>query len=111
MPSTAVSVPSPESIEMIGEQDLLAAIARADRYTARADLELPPMTSALAEIYGLMIYERAHQVAVSRLTAPQLAAWQASQQMELLGMSPSEKPAPAAATEQPVSIQSNQGSL
>lgn len=70
----------------IRESELLAAIAKADRYVPRADLELPPTTAALAEIYGLMIYERVHELPLSRLTAPQLAAWQTSRQLDLPGL-------------------------
>lgn len=75
---------------VIAEADLVAAIAKADRYVQRDALSLPPLTSALAEIWALMIYENTTSIAVNRLTGTQLAAWEHAQQGELLPALPSE---------------------
>lgn len=71
--------------EVVTEAEVLAAICKADRYVLKDGHTLQPNTSALAEIWGVMIYERASLIAVSRLSAKQLAALQASRQQELLG--------------------------
>lgn len=75
---------------VIAEADLVVAIARADRYVQRDALSLPPLTSALAEIWAMMIYENTTSIAVNRLTGTQLAAWEHAQQGELLPALPSE---------------------
>lgn len=75
---------------VIAEADLVVAIAKADRYVQRDALSLPPLTSALAEIWAIMIYENTTSIAVNRLTGTQLAAWEHAQQGKLLPALPGE---------------------
>lgn len=72
--------------EWVTEAELIEAIRRVDRFRSIGDGALPAHTSALAEVWGTMIYERTSSMAVSRFTAPQLAALQASRQGELLAL-------------------------
>lgn len=70
--------------EYVEEREIVAALEKADRFAIKDGYTLQPTTSALAEIWGTMIFERVDRMAVSRLSAKQLAALQASRQHELL---------------------------
>lgn len=70
-------------MDVVTETEVIEAIDKVDRFVNGEKGQLTDHVSALAEIWGLMIYERAVEMPVSRLTARQLSAWQASRQESL----------------------------
>lgn len=73
-----------EKVEQIHEAALIEAINRVDRYRHIKSHTLTENVSALAEIWGTMVYERAVVFPVTRLTSRQRSAWNESKQGSLL---------------------------